>query len=347
MFGYVSLGGQKFEAFLWEDEEPEWHDCVILYTEKALKHQIVSLHFRVPAERVFLDDKVRENLTSTSTAIADKCKAKLENNERIGKRVSFALPELMLALGDEPLFSDSESPLLEMEPTTNLSEEEMAMEVELMLSRMESGTPMPEEGIDLCDGAMLYQSYEAETFGGRMIDCKAPEEVVGGSSLRQGSTLKLHLLNKQFFLDSPEVSLTPMLPTMPSNFRNGPLDGEDFIPTDIEMSNCGDSFHRKEETLSNIVYHQCLEFEEQVHKRGLKKFSTAPDLGDLVDEPNDDLPPMDDEPSLGHRQAAFVSTRGKEREIWATYREEITATWRAELKELCEDLFTEAAHTGA
>jgi len=343
MFGYVSLGGQKFEAFLWEDEEPEWHDCVILYTKKALEHQIVSLHFRVPAERVFLDDKVRENLTSTSTAIADKCKTKLENNERIGKRVSFALPELMLALGDKPLFSDTESPLLEMEPTTNLSEEEMAMEVELMLSRMESGTPMPEEGIDLCDGAMLWQSYEAETFGGRMIDCKAPEEVVGGSSLRQGSTL----------------SLTPMLPSMPSNFRNGPLDGEDFIPTDIEMSNCGDSFHRKEETLSNIVYHQCLEFEEQVHKRGLKKFSTAPDLGD---EPNDDLPPMDDEPSLGDRQAAFVSTRGKEREIWATYREEITATWRAELKELCEDLrrqsmkfwfgsynslFTEAAHMGA
>lgn len=317
MYGYVTLGGHKFEAFLWEDAEPKWFECVVLYSKLAVEHEVVSLHFRVPADRVFVDDKVRENLDSTSTAIAEKCKKKLANNEKIGKKVSFALPDMMEVLSEDPnslpVLEDTDSlPALDMQQIA-LSEEEMALEVERMLSRMDSGTPRVNVEVDdeeFLDGAMLY---EAEEFGGTFVDEKKSERGdFGGESLRKASTIKRHLIEQ--FLDSPQLSLvTPGDVSTPEEMHGWAMDLDD------RMVEGGLSFDSR-----------------------LTRVSTQPDLNQT-----DELPPMDEEPSLGDRKAAFVSTRGKEREIWMTYREEITATWRAELEVLRRDLFSEASHVGA
>lgn len=324
MFGYVALGGQRFEAFLWEDEQPDWFDCVILSTRKALEQEIVALHFRVPADRVFLDEGVKDNMTVASTAIADKCKSKLSRNEKIGKKVSFDLPALQQALS-ETMEEEADFPL--MEPGT-LSEADMEFEVELMLGRMDSGvmtigqeaSPFPSiRGMDLCDGAMLY---EAETFGGKFVD-EPVQEDVGGGLITQASTLKRHLI--ETFIDSPQNSIAmPRGATLPAvldgNMELWSLDVTSLAVTDDESS----------------------EFQPTPVIK--KRAGTAPNLRSELD---DELPPMDDEPALLSRQPAFVSTRGKEREIWDTYREEITATWRAELEDLRRDLFMEAGNIAA
>jgi len=79
----------------------------------------------------------------------------------------------------------------------------------------------------------------------------------------------------------------------------------------------------------------------------LKKFSTTEPFLKKV---SFELPEEDDfdrEPALLQRQPAFVSTRGKEREIWQTYRAEITATWKAELEDIRRELLNEVGNHGA
>jgi len=309
MFGFVSLGGQKYEAFLWEDAEPEWFGCVILYSLSAAENNLVALHIRVPADRVFIDDTVQSKMNVESTAITNKCIYKLERKEKIGKRVSFCLPNFQQIEEDI-----EEQPAPELDPFA-LTEADMEREVELMLARMESGTPrVGGEQLDLqgdfLDGAMLY---EAETFGGRMID----DDEIGGDVITQASTIRKHLIEQ--FLDSPQCSLEPALTAPTFMFEDIPTTSFDFPSL-------------KDEDSTDMTFVPIL-----------SKNRTEPFLPRV--SKFDELPP--ESPSLGCRQAAFVSTRGKEKEIWNTYREEITATWRAEIQELRRDLFAEVAHVGA
>jgi len=320
MFGFVSLGGQKLEAFIWEiEDEPNWFDCVILYTQKALEQEVVSLRFRVPAERVFMDDKVGQNLSLQSATIASKCQTKIRNSEHF-RSISFENME------DEGLSAEEEMCL-----ENQLSEAEMLMEIEQMLrldtNRSAGGEPVDflDDG-DFMEGAMLY---EAETFGGKMIEDSSEAEF-GGDFIRKASTIKRPLIEQ--FLDSPNLSLRDSMRGLRRDLsqRLAPtvaptLVDEDLMTWSIDLED-------------KVVNEVCLKLQKKQNKPAkMTRFATTTTLVDAAAS----LPPMDDEPTLGNRQAAFVSTRGKEREIWQTYREEITQTWRAELEELRRDLFTE------
>lgn len=300
MFGYVSLGGLKFKAFFWEVEEPEWYECVVLCSPLAIEHQVVSLHFRVPVQRAFLDDKIE--LTEHNTAMVEKCKSKLRKQEKIGHKLSFMHHE------------DFEQAQMEAKMEAEIQE--------MMLSEESAGTPNTNGSIRSdFDGGMFY---EAEVFGGSFVDEEDKDAV------RKSSSIKLNILGLGQILDStPEVVLTPRfsLNSRPSTQR-GQLGQILTTPVDHELSFWSMDLDELEEDYKDSPEDELdvVDNDRLERSHNLKKFSTTePSLKVSFEMPDKDF---DRQPALLERQPAFVSTRGKEREIWQTYRAEITATWK-------------------
>lgn len=302
MFGYVSLGGDQLKAFFWNTESPEWYECVVLYSEAALKHQVVSLHFRVLSNRVTLDAQIETELTSRDSKIVEACREKLANDEKIGRKVRFSTVDLIDAADRQ-------------------SEIAMQMELDVMLQEDTDNEFWSED--EEAQNFELGCFYSAEIFGGKFIE--SDTESYNGSYIRKTSSIKQHML-QQLINDTPSPLLakfsseltyqnplcqTPNMstPVDPELTAQWEMDDEKFISDDEDEA----VFEKMFDTRSSKTFAHCQT--EPVLSTG--RYETPREL---------------------ERQPAFISTKGKEREFWNTYREEITATWKADLEQLRREL---------
>jgi len=327
MFGFVSLGGGlKFKAFLWEAERPEWFEAVVLCSPLALEHELVSLHFQIPAERVFLNEEIESGLTAENAAMVEKCRLKVANQEPIGHKLSFMRPE-------------------------DFQEAQMEAELEAMLQEMDGESsrplsPSPEGGFFSPTGSAASDFegglfYTAETFGGAFVDEQKDSE----PPFFKTDSIKLGVL-EQILDATPKPVLTPRFSftSLPST-NKGNLGQLLSTPVDPELGFCFmdlDELNADEDDETQEIvddYRAC----HADRAKQLKRFATTvPHLKVSFELPEED--DFEREPALLERQPAFVSTRGKEREIWQTYRAEITATWKAELEEIRRELLNEVGN---
>lgn len=309
------------KSFFWETDIPEWYECVVLYSEVALKHQVVSLHFKVAADRTILDAEVEKKLTSKDGAIVKECKEMIAKNQRIPRRVQFSC-------GVEFIENDFSEFIMQMEVERMMAEDEPLSSEEFLMS-----SDTEEEFFD--EGNF----YEAEVFGDRFIG--EPQERCLST---RTSSMKQHMLksilngtespllgkDKEYLCDI-ESSCSSV---MSLGATNSGLSELGFWEIDMDQ-------HTDDESEEEIL---AMDIEDDFNLEQVKadawasstvvgehrRVSSEPLLSNTADQVVS---------SELERKAAFISTRGKEKEIWQTYRAEITNTWRAELKDLQRQLF--------
>jgi len=310
MFGYVLLGGNKLKAFFWETESPKWYECVVLYSEEAVQHQVVSLHFKVLAERAFLDAQVETELTLQDSQIVSECKDKLSKSLRIPRRVQFS---------DVEFIND-----------VSMSEFVMELEVEKMLA---DGSCSSEDELMFSDEEEFFDQgmfYQAEVFGDRFVDEPEEEDFF---SQKRNSSIRNHMLEtimsgvpSPFLPENTDPSLvicnsapieSPFAPFTPLGAL-APT-GSDLEFWELELEDSSDEEEEAEDVVN--MEQDLLLDRPQRHIR----VASAPTMTHCL-------------PNILERKPAFISTKGKEKEIWQTYRAEITNTWRAELSELRREL---------
>jgi len=302
------------KSFFWETESPRWYECVVLYSEEALRHQVVSLHFRVLSSRVILDAKLEEELNSEDSRIVSECRDRLSQNLPVPRRVQFSNVKFIA----ESSFSEL---VMQMEVEQMLAEDDPLSSEEYLMSS-DSEEEFFEEG----------NFYEAEVFGDRFID----EQVVQVAfPAKRKSSIKQHMLASILNgVESPLLAHDGSVECL-SSFHKDRL-GATTLETDPELGFWEMQFDSEDEgETSDLEVEDDLPLNKNCTKKctieGHKRASSAPSVcADFhIESSSSEL----------ERKAAFISTRGKEKEMWQTYRAEITHTWRVELKELQRQLF--------
>lgn len=312
MFGHVLLGGCRLRAFFWETESPEWYECVVLYSPKAVEHQVVSLHFRVLAERAFLNEEVEREMTIEDDEIVEECRLKLSQSLRVPRKVQFTRVDFV----DE-----------------SFSEVIMAMEVEEMMNEYSDEEYLmssSEEAERFDDGYF----YTAEIFGDRFVD-----DVHEDRQERNTGSLRHHMVRS--LINDVDSQLLPAIDggnlsnlsycSVHNPVLGTPHNGElKFWEMNIEEGSDDE----------DLLEDHFLPFED-IRTESTLALEPAPAVSThrrAVSEPILSSFTGNDNGSELERKPAFISTKGKEQEIWKTYREEITSTWRMELEQMQREL---------